>query len=189
MDTNGWDWGKKCSKNHLNLFWPQMFMYFVLVYHSECPIGYVNGVFGITMSTHKKSLYIIRKAMLSRSFQYPLVNSHITTEKSTHFSWENSRFQWPFSMSQTVSHYQRVTMVIYLYLMVKTHGFPLDFPNKTNPLKMVFSFWSLQRLRSSCPTGLMQILGHWFTGKPMSFREVRTSEVVNSCFLSHGYDG
>jgi hypothetical protein len=92
-------------------------------------------------------------------------------------------------MSQTVSHYQSVTMVIYLYLMVKTHGFPLDFPNKTNPLKMVFSFWSLQRLRSSCPTGLMQILGHWFTGKPMSFREVRTSEVVNSCFSSHGYDG
>ena len=46
---------------------------------------------------------------------------------------------------------------------------------------------SLQWLRSSCPTRLMQILGG--IGKAMSFREVRTSEVVNSCFLSHGYDG
>ena len=28
--------------------------------------------------------------------------------KIHHFSWENSPFLWPFSMSQTVSHYQRI---------------------------------------------------------------------------------
>ena len=41
---------------------------------------------------------------------YPLVNVYITNWKDPPFSsWENPLFQWPFSSSQTVSHYQRVT--------------------------------------------------------------------------------
>ena len=39
-----------------------------------------------------------------------------------------------------------------LYLMVKTHGFPVDFPKKTNPLKHPMSFaftWSLREAKKS----------------------------------------
>ena len=51
---------------------------------------------GLPCQPHKKSLYIIRKAMLSRSFQYPLVNSHITTENPPIFHGKTHDFNGHF---------------------------------------------------------------------------------------------
>ena len=38
---------------------------------------------------------------ISQNFpaMYPLVNQHFAMERSTHFSWENPLFQWPFSIA------------------------------------------------------------------------------------------
>ena len=37
--------------------------------------------------------------MVHHPFPYPLVNVHIVTERSHHFSWENLLFLWPFSIA------------------------------------------------------------------------------------------
>ena len=75
---------------------------------------------------------------------YPLVNVYITMDNH-HFQWVNPLFLWPFSSSQTVSHYQGITISYRLsyYIPWFHNDFPWHTVSHNQRLQRLDGWWVL----------------------------------------------